>query len=121
MKGSAVSDLLDTQRLDLIRELDPDGSAGLLVRMIAAFADQAPRQVCGILDAASDGDLESVASLAHTLKSAAANLGAETLRRRVQSIERAAREKQHDELARQLFGLESELRTILSVLQSLSA
>ena len=114
-----MQDLLDTQRLDLIRELDPDGSARLLARMVEVFSDQAPRQVVGILDAASDGDLESVAGLAHSLKSAAASLGAQSLRQRARSIELAARDKQHEVLEAQLCELDSELRGALRALHDL--
>ena len=114
-----MSDPLDLRRLDLIRELDPDGSAGLLSRMIDAYGDQSPRQVAAIHDAAHEGDLESVASLSHSFKSASANLGAESLRQRAQRIERAAREKQADEVASQLVGLEAELSRVLRALRSL--
>jgi len=114
-----MSCVLEEQKLELIRELDPDGSAGLLDRMVEAYTDQAPRQVAGILDAALDGDLEMVAGLAHTLKSSSINLGAVELHERARRIEIAARDKQLEALGVDLRGLETELHKVLGALRAL--
>jgi len=116
-----VDCILEHERLDLIRELDPDGSAGLLSRMVDAYADQAPRQVSGILEAAAESDFETVAGLAHTLKSASINLGAAEIHARAKRLEAAAREKSAERIAPELEGLEQELHKALGALKSLES
>lgn len=115
-----VAEVLDKSRLELIHELDPDGSDGLLARMIDAFSDHVPRQVSGILEAASEGDCDAVAGLAHSLKSAAINLGAMSLHERATRLEIAGRDKDRDAMSDDLKGLEAEVHVVLRTLRSLA-
>jgi HPt (histidine-containing phosphotransfer) domain-containing protein len=65
--------------LDNIRALDPDGTEGVLAEAIGIYLDDAPPQLSALRDAATAGDLPTVARLAHALKSASHNVGASQL------------------------------------------
>ena len=67
---------LDPQALARLRELDPDGRQGVLVRVLTAFDTSLARMIT-LLDAERDGgDAGVVAGIAHTLKSSSASVGA---------------------------------------------
>jgi PAS domain S-box-containing protein len=53
-----------------------DGDAGLLREIIALFLETCPQQLAQMREALNHGDLESLASLAHTLKGAVGTFGA---------------------------------------------
>jgi PAS domain S-box-containing protein len=71
--------VLNMRALDNIRALDPDGTEGVLAEAIGIYLDDAPPQLSALRDAATAGDLPTVARLAHALKSASHNVGASQL------------------------------------------
>lgn len=96
--------VLDEQALARLRELDPGGANQLVQRVVDAFLkslDQHAPVLARALDGAADatpGDLGALRHVAHTLKSAAASLGATTLSQRCAEIEARARDGQPDGL-----------------------
>jgi HPt (histidine-containing phosphotransfer) domain-containing protein len=67
---------LDPSRLAVLRELDPGGHHGLLAALLEAFREQATSDLVTIESAIEAGDATIVARRAHSLKGAAADVGA---------------------------------------------
>lgn len=92
--------VLDEQALARLRELDPEGVNHLLERVVAAFLKSLDQQE-QVLAQGRDAprDLNGLRHVAHTLKSAAASLGATTLSQRCAEIEALARAGHEEGLA----------------------
>ncbi len=89
---------LDPKALALLRELDPDGRQGVLMRVLTAFDTSLARMIMQ-LDAESDsGDAGVVAGIAHTLKSSSASVGALELSRVCAEVESRLRSGQASDL-----------------------
>lgn len=88
----AAEPLLDDGPLTTIASLQRPGAPDLVGRVLALFAEDAPRHVAGVVEGVAAFDAERVRTAAHTLKSSAANIGALRLATRCARIERAARE-----------------------------
>lgn len=92
--------VLDAQALGRLRELDPGGANRLLERVVTAFLksldQQEPVLARGREPAA---DLAALRHVAHTLKSAAASLGAGGLADRCAELESQARSGERDGLS----------------------
>lgn len=84
---------IDQSALENIRALQRPGSPDLLGRIISIFLTQTPELVKGILGAADSGELETIRTNAHSLKSSAAYVGAVEYSTKMGEIERAAREE----------------------------
>ena len=69
--------LLDLSILDRLRDW---GGADLKHQMIELFFENAPERVEGVREGLANGDLELAERSAHSLKSSAANLGAQAVR-----------------------------------------
>ncbi|MCU0587956.1 MAG: Hpt domain-containing protein [Syntrophobacteraceae bacterium] len=83
--------LLDQDKLQGIRALDPDGKAGLLRRVIQAFIDKTPGLLQQISSALEAGDVEGVFRGAHSLKSSSAMVGAMRLSETCRQLEAVGR------------------------------
>jgi HPt (histidine-containing phosphotransfer) domain-containing protein len=85
---------LDAGALARLRELDPDGRHGVVKRVMKAFETSLTRML-GQLAAQTGGsgraDPAVVASVAHTLKSSSASIGALSLARVCAEIEQGVR------------------------------
>ena len=64
------------------------GDEELVKTVVAAFLEDAPRQIAGLKQALAEGDLTRAHRQAHTLKGAAANLGAGRLRQAALEMEK---------------------------------
>jgi two-component system, sensor histidine kinase and response regulator len=78
---------LAPEGLAMIRELDPDGSRGLVRRIIDAYSTDAPKLVAAARSAIEGGNIDGVRRAAHTLKSSSASVGAEALAATCREIE----------------------------------
>lgn len=95
------ADALDTQALDRLRELDPDGRHGVLHRVLTAFEGSLAR-MCTVLQAQAAADVAEpgvVNGIAHTLKSSSASVGALALSRACADVESQLRLNPGRELA----------------------
>jgi len=91
--------VLEEQALARLRELDPGGTNHLLERVVGAFLKALEQQEAVLRQGLAPGpDLSAVRHVAHTLKSAAASLGASALSQRCADIEAQARSGQADGL-----------------------
>ena len=111
--------MLDQTALDNIRTLQRPGQPDLLTRIIDTYSRNAEALVNGLHRALQDDDIELVRRNAHTLKSAAANLGATALSELCRQLEERARsgdidpgtdlfERLHEEHERALAALAAE-------------
>ncbi|CAD5374733.1 Hpt domain-containing protein [Rubrivivax sp. A210] len=76
---------LDPEALARLRELDPSGQHGVVARVLATY-DASLRRLLAQAEAAR-GDATAVASIAHTLKSSSASVGALSLASSCAAIE----------------------------------
>lgn len=112
---------LDPQALARLRELDPDGRQGVLMRVLTAFDTSLARMIAQ-LDAQADGsDAGVVASIAHTLKSSSASVGALPLSRVCAEVESKLRsgdasDLRHD-IERLVAGAEAAQRSVAAILR----
>lgn len=90
---------LDATALARLRELDPDGRHGVVSRVLGAFESSLARMTSQLqAELREGGDAGVVATVAHTLKSSAASVGALELSRICAEVERRLRENQPGEL-----------------------
>jgi HPt (histidine-containing phosphotransfer) domain-containing protein len=112
---------LDPQSLARLRELDPDGRQGVLMRVLTAFDTSLARMITQ-LDAESDGgNAGVVAGIAHTLKSSSASVGALALSRACAEVESKLRggdasELGHD-IERLMNAAEAAQRSVAAILR----
>jgi HPt (histidine-containing phosphotransfer) domain-containing protein len=92
--------------LDILREVT-DGDAAFERELLQMFATDCAERLTRLERAVEAQDDEAIRREAHTIKGAAANIGAEQLRRCALDLERAGGAQKYD-FARQCF---SELRT----------
>lgn len=82
---------LDPAALERLRELDPDGSHGVLQRVLGTFETSLAHMLAQLAAQASGGQARAVADIAHKLKSSAAAVGAMTLSQTCAEVEQRQR------------------------------
>ena len=112
---------LDAAALARLRELDPDGRHGVVLRVLAAFETSLGRMLGQLRTELDAGDPAVVAGIAHTLKSSSASVGALALSARCAEIERRLREGADGDLQADVQRLlaegEAALRAVGSMLR----
>jgi HPt (histidine-containing phosphotransfer) domain-containing protein len=78
---------LDSQALARLEELDPDGRHGVVQRVLTAYETSLQRMLAQLRGAQSPVSPEVVSSVAHTLKSSSASVGALALARTCAEVE----------------------------------
>lgn len=94
--------MLDTQALERLRELDPDGRHGVLGRVLTAFEGSLQRMLAQLRSDGAATDPKLVSTLAHTLKSSSASVGALDLARACADVESRRRAGDADDLDRDI-------------------
>ncbi|NIA57006.1 response regulator [Massilia sp. TW-1] len=84
-------DVINRAALDKIRALSRERGDALVQKVIAAYVDDAPQQLRQLQDAIDGLDTGNVRRIAHTLKSASANVGAEALAAMCKALEHLGR------------------------------
>ncbi|MES2958184.1 MAG: Hpt domain-containing protein [Pseudomonadota bacterium] len=115
--GSAAADVLDTNALARLQELDPSGSSGLVARVLNTYVQSLQRQLVMLDTARRDGDAQGQRHVAHTLKSSSASVGALKLSALCADIEHKLREGLSEGLDGQLDELTVEAARILAALR----
>ncbi len=110
---------LDAQALDRLRELDPDGRHGVVVRVLTAFESSLRRMLAQLQAAEPAGDAQSVATLAHTLKSSSASVGALALARACADVEARRRGGDTDGLDRDIDLLIAQAEAALQAVEAI--
>jgi len=90
-------DAIEAKQLDRLRELDPSGSLGLAKRIIRVYLDSSDKGISRIEQAIEQGDGEALRSVAHSLKSSSANVGAATLSGLFRQLEELGKNARLDE------------------------
>ena len=112
----------DAAALARLRELDPDGRHGVLQRVMSAFEASLTRMLVQLEAEQVGGDAKVVASVAHTLKSSSASVGALALSQACAEVERRLRHDEPGSLAGDIERLrveaESALETVKAMLRT---
>ncbi len=113
---------LDELALGRLRELDPDGRHGVLQRVFSAFETSLMRMLVQLNAERENGNPGVVSSVAHTLKSSSASVGALQLSAACAQVERRLREQQPGDLQADVEKLltegESALQAVRAMLQA---
>jgi CheY-like chemotaxis protein len=112
-----LTQVLDAQALERLRELDPTGANGLLARVLKAFEGSLQRLLQQLQDARRVDDLPAMRHVAHTLKSSAASVGALELSKLCADIERSIRQEDTRGLDGLLDGMVAESARVLAALK----
>jgi HPt (histidine-containing phosphotransfer) domain-containing protein len=115
-RWAVLLQVLDAQALDRLRELDPQGTNGLIVRVLKAFEGSLQRLLVQLQDARRQRDHAAIRHVAHTLKSSSASVGALELSRLCAEIERRIRQDETQDLDTPLDGMIAESGRVLAVL-----
>lgn len=108
--------VLDPAALDQLRALQRPGRPNLIERVIKLFRVDAPARLEALKLALAQEDWDSFRREAHTLKSSAANIGANHMRQIASAAERAVLDRRIDELKQGVTHLESALEEVLDAL-----
>ena len=95
--GAADSPAIKMAAIDALRELDEPGSTELVTHLVGSFLKSANDNLARVAAAATEGDAKTLAQGAHSLKSSAANLGADALAACYRELEKLGREGRIDE------------------------
>ncbi len=119
--ASPEADSLDAAALARLRELDPDGRHGVLVRVLTAYESSLNRLLAQLEAARTQGDPAAVAAVAHTLKSSSASVGAlglaATCARAEARLRAADLDALHDDVDQMLLQGRAALRTVGAMLR----
>ena len=83
-------DVLDTQVLAALQELERMSRAGLLARLITLYLQEVPTQLAALHEAVAHGDGGRVEEVAHGLRGSSAQLGATRMTRLCTSLQEDA-------------------------------
>ncbi|MBL8258269.1 MAG: response regulator [Candidatus Competibacteraceae bacterium] len=89
---SSQKTVLDPAQLAQIRSLERGATSNVLKRIIGLFLDSAPDQIKALQTAVQQGDGSKMHAIAHSLKSASANLGAVRFSHLCQQMESRGKE-----------------------------
>ena len=105
---------INMEKLEPLRALDPTGTKGLLKRLMQAFLKAAETGIEEIEASLRVGDTAALRRVAHSLKSGAANVGAESLSARYGHLEGLGRSGNIDQARGLLAGLKDEHARVVS-------
>jgi HPt (histidine-containing phosphotransfer) domain-containing protein len=88
----AAVEPLDEQAIARLRELDPHGRSGVVVRILQTYESALLREMAELVEAGDRGDARAVFEIAHKLKSSSQSIGALAMARVCAEIEHALRE-----------------------------
>jgi len=111
--------LLDALALERLRELDPDGSRGVVARVFETYQKSLQRQLGAAASARDRGDAAAVADIAHMLKSSSASVGALVFAACCVDLERAIRSGAAVDLAAEVENLLTEGERALQAVRAM--
>ncbi len=111
-------DVINARALENIRALSHKGGDALVRKVIAAYVGDVPQHLLTLRQAVGGQDADTVRRVAHSLKSASANVGADTLARLCKDLEQMGRAACVTGAATLLTDMEEEFQ---AVRQSLNA
>jgi HPt (histidine-containing phosphotransfer) domain-containing protein len=112
-------EVVNRSALDKIRMLSRDRGDALVQKVIAAYVDDTPQQLSTLRRAIDGMDTGNVRRIAHTLKSASANVGAEALAALCKEMEYLGRADTTEGADAILTDMEQEFQAVRSSLTAL--
>ncbi len=110
---------IDLQAIESLRQLDDSGADELVQELVASFVQTAPESLAHMTQATQAGDAKRLGQLAHSLKSSAANLGAQALSVCYRDLEHCGRENRLADALTLLALTAAEQQRALNQLQTL--
>jgi signal transduction histidine kinase/CheY-like chemotaxis protein len=105
-------DVINRHALENIRALSKDRGGALVQKVIAAYVDDTPHQLQTLRQAISALDALNLRKAAHSLKSASANVGAETLAQMCKEMEHLGRTETTEGASGILTEMEQEFQAV---------
>jgi HPt (histidine-containing phosphotransfer) domain-containing protein len=99
---------LDQAALNELRALDPEGSSGVLARIITSYLNDAPNLIQQMRSALAGNDIVSLTRHAHSLKSTSLSLGASRVSQIARELELAGKSNATDGCQSLLMALGAE-------------
>ena len=115
--GPFAAGVLDAQALARLQELDPEGKAGLVKRVLETYTRSLASLLAQLATARAAADAQGQRHVAHTLKSSSASVGALKLSELCADIERRLREGALDGMDCHLDDLRAEGERVLAALR----
>jgi two-component system sensor histidine kinase/response regulator len=112
-------DVINRAALEKIRALSRERGDALVQKVIEAYVDDTPQQLSTLRRALDGLDTGNVRRIAHTLKSASANVGAETLAALCKEMEQLGRAQTTEGADAILTGMEREFQAVRHSLSTL--
>ncbi|MCS0660649.1 response regulator [Massilia terrae] len=112
-------DVINRAALDNIRALSRDGGDALVQKVIAAYVGDTPQHLQTLRRAIAGADSGSVRKVAHSLKSASANVGAQQLAQLCKELEHLGRAETTEGAALILTDMEQEFQAVRHSLNAL--
>ena len=109
---------VDRKVLDNIRALQAEGAEDILTRIIKLFLEDTPNQLEKLQQALRDKDADTIRSIAHTMKSSSANLGALTLSALFKDLEERGRRNALMQTTKLFAQVEKEFQKTEKLLQA---
>ena len=117
--ASDPTTVLDAAALARLAELDPQGSAGLVQRVLATYANALERSRQELLLERQPLQHEPLRQLAHTLKSSSASVGALTLSALCAQVEHSVRSQQPGDIGTLLDAMQAEMQRVAGAVQAM--
>ncbi|HTU60839.1 MAG TPA: ATP-binding protein, partial [Polyangiales bacterium] len=116
---NGLASTVDQAALDQIRALRRPGRPNLLLRLLDDYLENTPKRLEELATAIAKNDLRAASSVAHSLKSISATLGATVLARSLGRLEEAARTQQADTARAEAASLRAEYEQVRGVFLAL--
>ena len=112
-------DVINAKALDNIRALSQQGGDALVQKVVAAYVGDTPQHLRTLREAVGGQDAATIRRVAHSLKSASANVGADTLARLCKDLELMGRNASVAGAAPLLTDMEEEFQAVRASLNGL--
>ncbi len=116
-----TKNVLNMEKIDAFREYDPEGSMSMAKRIISTYIETAPQYIIDIEQCVVAGNSQGLFQAAHTLKSSAAHIGADTLAELCRQLESYGRNEQINEARVLISQARHEFDQVIIALQDVLA
>ncbi|MDT8421898.1 MAG: response regulator [Desulfuromonadales bacterium] len=115
---AAFSELIDRKALENIRSLQMEGAEDLLSQVIGLYLDEVPVQLEQLQQALLSKNAATVRSIAHSLKSSSANLGALGLAIKFKDLEERGRNQDLSSASETFLLIQNEFQNVSQALRT---
>ncbi len=119
--SAAAAPAINAKAIAALQALDEPGSRALVTQLVTSFVQAADGQFARVAEAVAAGDAKTASRAAHSLKSSAANLGAEVLAGHYRELEQCGREGRLGDAAALLARTQGEQQRALVALLEIVA